>query len=264
MKQFKRYLYLAAVALLAAACSKDSSSPGSGGYADGGGSGSGIGGSMARFTVHGDHLYTVENDKMKVFDISIPDKPYRLPSKDQTLDAGAETIFTLDTLLFIGSQSGMYIYNISRPEFPVRLSLTLHIKSCDPVVASGKYAYVTLNSNSSWCGRTSNLLQVYDISDPRSPSKVTELPLEGPRGLGIAGDTLFVCDNGIKVYDVRNPRTPTWIDDLDHIREIAGIRAYDVIPLEKTLLVIGEDGLYQLDHTGPRLTFISKIAVKRD
>ena len=264
MKQMKTYLQIAAIFLLAAACSDDSSTCG-GGYSDGAGNeSSGQAGSMARFTISGDYLYTVDNDVMKVFDISIPESPYHLPSKNQNLEAGAETIFTLDTLLFVGSQNGMYIYDISRGEFPRHLSTTLHIKSCDPVVAADTFAYVTLNTLNSWCGRDANCLQVYNISDPTRPRLVKEVPLQGPRGLGVAGNKLFVCDQGVKVFDVTDPTEPVWTDDLDHIREIAGIVAYDVIPLATTLLVIGEDGFYQIDHSGDRLAFISKIEIKRD
>jgi hypothetical protein len=264
MKQYKHLLRVAAIALLAAACTQGESSGDLDYSSDGGESGSGQGGSMARFTISGDHLYTVDNSTLKVFDVSIPDKPHYLPSKDQEMTWGIETIFTLDTLLLVGSQNGLYIYNISRPEFPDHLSTTLHVTSCDPVVASGNYAYVTLNSNASWCGRTSNLLQVYDISNPRFPVRVAEKPLSGPRGLGILGNDLFVCDRGVKVFDVSDPLNPYWYDDLDHIREIDAISAYDVIPLPSTLLVVGEDGLYQLDHSGERLAFTSKIEVKRD
>ena len=229
-------------------------------------SGSGQGGSMARFTIKGDHMYTVDHQTLKVFDLSIPDKPRYLPSKDQELLVGAETIFTMDTLLFIGSQNGMYIYNIARPEFPQELSMTLHIKSCDPVVAQGNYAYVTLNSASSWCGRRSNVLQVYDISDPSYPVMLKEMasPFKSPLGLGVDGNRLFVCDQGVKVFDISRPEDPVWVDDLDHIREIGQIKTYDLIPLGGLLLVVGEDGLYQFDYTGERLSFVSKMEVTKE
>ena len=107
---------------------------------------SGQGGSMARFTIKGDYLYTVDHQTLKTFDISSAESPEYLKNKDQYLDFGVETIFTMDTLLFIGSRTGMYIYNITRPDFPQQMSYTPHITSCDPVVASGNYAYVTFYS----------------------------------------------------------------------------------------------------------------------
>jgi hypothetical protein len=222
----------------------------------------GQGGSMARFTINGNHLYTVDNSKLHVFDISRPDNPVYLPQKVQYMEAGIETVFSMDTLLFIGSQTGMYIYNVTRDGFPQQIAYEPHITACDPVVASGCHAYVTLNSENVWCGRASNELRVYDISDPYNPELVhTERGFMHPRGLGIDGSRLFVCDDGLRIFDVSNPARPRWIDDLTHLPDAQGIDAYDVIPLNGTLLLTGADGLYQFDYRGEKLVFLSKIEV---
>jgi hypothetical protein len=223
----------------------------------------GRGGSMARFTVHDDYLYTVDNSTLKIFDLSEPEQPEYLDRKDQQLDFSIETIFNMDTLLFIGSQDGMYIYSVVRPEFPQRLARVSHIRSCDPVVASGNYAYVTLNSQEVWCEGSSNVLNIYDISDLRNPElKVTE-PLNYPKGLGVDGNKLFVCDAnlGIKVYDISDPVRPSWIsgDDLSEIPEASGITPYDVIPVNGLLLASTDKGLYQFNYTGEKLKFVSAI-----
>lgn len=242
------------------ACSDDS------GYSFGSDmNGGGQGGSMARFTISGDYMYTVDMQTLKTFDISSADKPRYLDYKDQELRFGVETIFTKDTLLFIGSQDGMYIFNITRPEFPQQMSMVSHMRSCDPVVAEGNYAYVTLNSENTWCGRRSNRLEIYDISNPYKPKVICEYAFnKPPRGLGIDENKLFICENGIKVYDVSNPEKPVWIDDFSNIPEVHGIDTYDVIPLNGLLLVIGADGLYQFDYSGERLAYISKIDIKRE
>jgi len=229
-------------------------------YSDSNG-GSGKGGSMARFTINGNCMYTVDQQTLKLFDLSNPAQPIYLERKDQKLNFGVETIFSMDTLLFIGSQDGMYIYDVTRPEFPQQLSFVSHIRSCDPVVASGNYAYVTLNSEQTWCGNTTNVLNIYDISNLRSPVlKVTE-SLNHPKGLGVDDNKLFVCDArmGVKVYDVSNPLTPIWIDDWSHQPEVGNATAYDVIPVDGLLLVTTDGGLYQFDYTGEKLRFVSKI-----
>jgi hypothetical protein len=222
----------------------------------------GQGGSMARFSLSGDYLYTVDFNTLKIFDVSNAETPEYLEGKEQYLDFGVETIFSMDTLLFLGSQTGMYVFNIARPDFPQGLAQVSHITACDPVVASGAYAYVTLNSEHSRCGRLSNELLVYDISNPREPRLVhTETGFKAPRGLGVDGSKLFICDNGLKVYDVSNPAQPVWTDDITDIPEAAGIDSYDVIPLNGALLLTGANGLYQFDYTGESLSFISKIEV---
>jgi hypothetical protein len=257
MKTLQKLLFatLVCVAVMAA-CTEGGES-----YSDGGSSG--IGGSMARFTINGDYMFTVDNSTLKLFDLTNPAQPEYLERKNQNLNFGIETIFSRDTLLFIGSQDGMYIYNIARPEFPQKLSQVSHIRSCDPVVASGDYAYVTLNSERTWCGNASNVLNIYNISNPRSPELVFNTGLNYPKGLGVDGNKLFVCEaiQGIKVYDISDPIAPIWCDDLSRIPEANGIKPYDVIPVGGLLLSSTDKGLYQFDYSGEKLKFVSKITI---
>jgi hypothetical protein len=226
----------------------------------------GRGGSMARFTIHDDYLYTVDNSTLNIFDLSNPAEPFYLDRRNKTLDFNIETIFNKDTLLFIGSQDGMYIYSIVAPDNPQPLSYVSHIRSCDPVVASGNYAYVTLNSQNTWCGGNTNALIVYDISDLRNPVEKYTVNLDFPKGLGIDGNKLFVCEakRGIAVYDVSNPVAPVWKDDLQYITEANGVTPYDVIPADGLLLTSTDKGLYQFDYTGAdfKLKFVSKLLIK--
>ena len=248
-------IILLSIAAIAFACSKSDSHSNYSNAESGGGKG----GSMARFAVHDDILYIVDQISLKTIDISSPESPKYLQGKEQTLSWGIETIFPMEDLLFIGSQNGMYIYDIKDPEFPSLLSETQHITSCDPVVASGNYAYVTLNSENVWCGQRSNILQVYDITNPEAPVMIKSLSLQSPRGLGVDGNKLFVCDIGLKVYDITSPENIRWIDDVTDIPEIENKDTYDVIPIGGNLLVIGNDGFYQLNYEGEKLTYVSKI-----
>lgn len=223
----------------------------------------GKGGSMARFTVAGDYLYTIDDRTLRTFDISNESKPHYLKTKNKEVGDNMETIFARDTLLFLGSRSGMYIYNIARPEFPSFIACAEHFTSCDPVVATDHYAYVTLNSNSWQCGRGADLLDIYDLHDISKPEHVfRSMDFNHPRGLGIDGNKLFICDNTLKVYDISNPVLPVWIDDTSHLPEAEEMDAYDVIPMNGLLLLIGETGLYQFDYRGEKLAFVSKITVK--
>jgi len=91
---------------------------------------------MARFAIVGNYLYAVDNNTLKVFDISVPAYPVYLKSKN--IGNGIETIFPKDSLLFIGTQIGMLIFELTNPTNPLQISSYQHIYSCDPVVAAGE------------------------------------------------------------------------------------------------------------------------------
>lgn len=252
----------AAVALASFACDVASSeSPGSGE-----GSSEGIGGSMACFTIMGDYIYTVDDRTLKTTRISDPAHPEYLEFKDQDLGFDIETIFPYDGKLFIGSRSAMHIYDVSLPGFPSKISVTNHFTSCDPVVAAGNYAYVTLNGDNTTCRRGEDQLQVYDITDLKKPKmEYTDTSIRVPKGLGVdlAAERLFVCcKGGLKIYDLSDPAHPVWMDDLTNIGGIANIDTYDVIPRNGLLIVIGSDGLYQFDYTEENISFVSKIDLR--
>ena len=211
---------------------------------------SGKGGSLARFTIAGNHLYSVDNTNLKLFDLSNPASPQF--SNDIHIGVGIETIFPKGNILFIGSQQGMYIYDISVSGSPSKISDYQHIVSCDPVVVEGNYAYVTLRSENNRCGRWTNELQIIDISDLSHPDLIKTYSMTNPKGLGIEDNVLYICDNGIKVYDATNAPTIQY-------QGFHNISANDVIIIDDILLAIGDDGLYQYQRVGFDLTFLSVL-----
>jgi len=251
----KKILYFAVMALFSVSCAKDGGSNGSGG-ADG------KGGSMARFAISGDVLYTVSTDSLKLFNIEEAANPRHSSQRDLKIGFDIETVFPMDTLLFIGSRSGMYVYDIKEPRFPIRLAEVSHIRSCDPVVAQDDYAYVTLNTNFSSCGASvNNVLQIYDISNPLEPVLKRSVPMNGPTGLGVDETKLFVCDRGLKVFNISDPLNIRQIDDLADMTEVDVRSAYDVIPVNGLLILVAKEGLFQFDYTGDRLKYVSKITI---
>ncbi len=219
--------------------------------------GAGVGGSMARFTVAKDYLYTIDDFNLHVFDITTRDNPKA--GAEIAINTSIETIFPYEDKLFIGSQNGMHIYDNTQPENPVFLSTYQHVTSCDPVVVQGDKAYVTLREGTP-CQNAPNQLEVVDISDAKNPRLVQSYTMEHPHGLGIDGNTLFLCEGefGLKVFDATNDRK---IDQnlLAHFKDI---HAYDVIPLNQVLMLIGDDGLYQYDYSNPKdIKLLSKITM---
>lgn len=218
---------------------------------------SGTAGSMARFALYDNYLYTVNSSTLQLFDIKNPADP-QTGNKIQ-LGWGIETIFPYGDKLFIGSQTGMHIYDNRNPQKPERMSVFQHARVCDPVVVHGNIAYVTLRSGNTCQGFT-NQLDVVDISNLFSPKLIKSYPMRNPHGLGIDFPNLFICEGayGLKTLNASDAQN---INLLEHIEKLD---AYDVIPLGKSLLLIGRDGFYQYDYSNPRkLRLMSKIPVQR-
>ena len=217
----------------------------------------GKGGSLARFAIYDNYLYTVDFSTMRLFDISTPSNPVK--GNEIKMGWGIETIFPYQDKLFLGSQTGMHIYNNVNPSSPTFLSMFAHVRTCDPVVVEGDYAYVTLRGGSE-CGGFTNQLDVIDIKDLSNPTLIKSYPMKSPRGLGIDNATLFICEGefGMKVYDATDPLKI----DVNLLKNFTNIKANDVIPLGNVLLVIGDDGLYQYDYSDPKnLKLLSVIPI---
>ena len=212
-------------------------------------------GSTARFTTVGDYLYTLEPYELGVFDLNgAPDH-----LRDISLNRFSETLFPAGDHLFIGTQTGLIIYNVSNPASPVFTSDYNHLSACDPVIVEGNRAYVTLSTGRTCWGQV-NALQVLDISNITNPSLLYEFPMTNPKGLGIDQNLLFICDggDGLKVYDKTDPSTL----DQHLLGQFSGITTNDVIPYFGVLIMTSEEGIYQYDYSNPAsITQLSLIPV---
>lgn len=224
----------------------------------GGDNSAGVGGSMARFMLNQHYLYSVTTPwVLKTLDIS--DAAHMIPVDSVSTWREMETLFRLDDHLFIGTTSGMMIYDLDDPAHPQFVSDINHINSCDPVVVSGEIAYVTLRSGNA-CNNFTNQLDVIDLSDITEPKLLKSYPLFNPYGLGIDDDLLFICDgaDGLKVYDASNPLAIA----SNMIAHFEDIDTYDVIPLDGILILIGQDGLFQYDYSNPQnIVLLSHISI---
>lgn len=204
----------------------------------------GIGGSMARFTLVGDNLFAVHNNILKQFMIGTV--PGITTGTSTPISYQVETLFPNGENLFMGTTTGMVVYDISTPSSPQFVSVFQHINSCDPVVIEGDYAYVTLRSGTQ-CNGFSNQLDVVDISSLQNPFLVKSYEMVNPHGLGIDNKILFICDGtaGLKIYDAADPLKISQ----NQLAHFENIQTFDIIPYNGIALMIGADGLYQYDYT---------------
>ncbi|MDB9882195.1 hypothetical protein OAD66_03580 [Bacteroidia bacterium] len=244
--------------ILAVGCSEDGTSPSrdssSGGTSEnsGSGSGTGQGGSVARFTIAKEHLYVATENSIFTYSLANPAEPKFVSNQQQWTIV--ETIYSMNDYLFLGTQTGVIIYSIENPSTPVYMSAYQHIRSCDPVVAKGKYAYSTLQTNNR-CSRGVNLLDVINIENIHQPLEAHSRPMEKPSGLGISGDYLFVCDNGsLRTFNLANPALPVY----QATRPVDG--CFDVIAKDGHIIVVSAEGITQfsVDSQGS-LTQLSSI-----
>ena len=237
-----------------------------GGYGNGGialnagssGSNStGINGSMSRFSIYNDHLYSVINNYLNVFDLK-GNKPVK-SGADFYIGRNVETIFSYKDNMFMGTPTGLLIYSVKDPLKPVFQSSLSHVYGCDPVVVENDLAYVTVHSGN-LCGQSSNELFIVDVSNIKSPKQLVSYTMTNPKGLGIDNGKLFLCDDGLKIYKVTDPQT-IMSNQLAHY---SGMNGYDVIPQNNILLMIASDGLYQYNYSDlNNIRQISKIPIEK-
>jgi hypothetical protein len=218
---------------------------GSSGVNGAAGSAYGVGGSMARFGLYKEFLYIVNQNNLMTFKLNSNSQVSLLNTA--YVSWNVETVFITDQHLFLGTQNGMIVQSLEVPERPSQVGSFSHMTACDPVVIKGDLAFVTLKGGNS-CGGTLNQLDVIRMSN--NYSKFTLLksyPMYGPQGLGIDDELLFICDGdaGLKIYDATDPL----MINQHLVASFPSINAYDVIPMNNYLFMIGETGFLLYDYT---------------
>ena len=203
----------------------------------------GIAGSYARFGLHDQFLYTVDNFMLRTWSLQNP----TCPSRRDSLYVGwnIETIFPWKDRLFVGSQTGVFIFNNTNPARPVQEAVFNHATGCDPVVCDENNAYVTIHGGTN-CNGTFNQLDVIDIKNLPNASLSKSYPMTKPMGLSVTNEHLFLCDDGLKIFDKSDPLNMV---QLSHLKNMT---TYDVIAFsDEHLMVIGDGGFYQFDVSNP-------------
>ena len=216
---------------------------------------SAISGKYNTMKIVGDYIYAVTDAELVTIDKSDADNPVEIDR--QELGSRIENLYEAEEVLFIGSETDMFIFTLKSNGIPELQSETAHVISfndevevCDPVVANKDIAYVTLSSEqvdgSQPCGGTVwiNELRTYDVSNLTSPELVNTVALDSPQGLSVDGDFLFVT----------NLNANTNIYKVDHKGglSLAGVimgEAHDVIAKDGKVLIVSKTEINQYDYT---------------
>lgn len=218
------------------------------GAGNGASTGTSSGGSMARFTIVDNYLYTLNFNTLQVYNISDPTNP---DSYGQfTMPWTVETIFpwkdpaTGYDYLFMGASDGVYVYSITNKLWPKQVSQLVHARSYDPVVVKAPYAYVTLRDGNFQEGPRSRL-EVIALNSLTNMQVIKTIGMDSPYGLSAQDNYLYVCDgsDGMDIFDISDPTNTV------KIKRLQGFNAYDVITTQPSMIITGNDGvrLYSLE-----------------
>lgn len=257
MNQFHKHALIilsVAAALTLSSCSDGSGSDTS--SADGGSGQTGTAGSTARMIIDGDYLYAISGRTVQLFDISQPATPVAWNQVDVGLDI--QTLFPYENYLLVGAADGIHILDNTDPGSPRDVGDFRHAITRDPVVAQDDIAYATLRRDDTQAGNgIVNQLNVIDISNVEVPELLQIQPLEGPSGLAVRAERLYVCDGsaGLKIFDISIKQEPVFT----HV--LSEVECSDVIATDDTLHVIGPLAYSQYNTAlAPRPQLMSSIA----
>ncbi len=212
-------------------------------------------GSLARMLVNGDNFYLLAGSVLKSISVATLGDPVLIGTTAVGQDV--ETLYIHGNYLLIGAQTGVRMYDLSNPDHPAFLSSFSHAWQCDPIVAEGDTAYVTLRGGAG-CNGFANQLDILDIADISAPNLIKSYALENPYGLGVDNNILFIADGyaGLKVFDVTDPLS------MMKIKQFPDTDARDVILYQNRALITGFDGIFQYDYSQlDNIFLISSIPV---
>ena len=247
MKQHQIIILIVCTLFFTIACNKNSGSDNS----SSGSSQTGQNGSLSRFVIVNNYLYTISNDALSAYNISNASTP--VYKSKVSVGFAIQTIFSYQDKLFIGSNTDMFIYSLANPEAPTKIAAVAYfVRGKDPVVAVDTVAYSTVRNEFG-----GGVLNCFNIKNINQPVNVISLPMINPYGLGIKNTSLYVCeaDSGIKVFNIANAYAPVLLKTL-RFNETA----YDVIITGNILVCYIKSGIAFFDIANAASpVFISSI-----
>ncbi|MEW5796650.1 MAG: hypothetical protein AB1772_09870 [Candidatus Zixiibacteriota bacterium] len=166
-----------------------------------------------RAVLDGSVLYLAQVSGLQVYSMSDPCNPVKI--WQQFISSGVKDIAVFGTHLYLDrGRSGLYIYDISNPEYPI-------LKDSTELTGSGRRL---LCSASNYLFRAcDDQVQILGIGDPFSPTLVSTLqypesesPVSYPMfGLAVSGNILLVGALDLLVIDISTISQPAVLSRVD-------------------------------------------------
>jgi hypothetical protein len=141
----------------------------------------------------------------------------------------------------------MYIYGTNNPDMPNKIGELNHVRSCDPVVVEGDYAYVTLSRGNVCSLNAVDELKVIDVSNLSTPKLIKDYPMYNPKGLAIENNKLFICDGseGLKIFDATDKKNI----DLNKIATFKDGTMQDLILDRGKIITVTNNAIIQYSYS---------------
>lgn len=209
--------------------------------------GTGVGGSLAKFTISNNQVIVLNGNEVKQYDIL---SNGQLSEKNTLQISGQlETIFPYADKILIGSDNAVHFLEFDSDGLLSLLSTYDHLTACDPVVASNGIAFSTLKVSDCRAG-TDDFLEAIDISDISNPRVLRVYDTQAPFGLAIKGSFLFVCEKGGLTMYSFNPEGN--LVEMDFMT-IDGAIPLDIIINNTYLIVRTDQGIYNVGFSDTQL-----------
>ncbi len=206
--------------------------------------GDGVGGSYAVFAIIDTFLYVVDEQYLVTFSIAKPDSLHRLSYID--INWTIETLYPMESHLYIGGTNGMYIIDRSDGADPKLAGSVAHFRACDPVVVRDSTAWVTLRAGNR-CGSAANELWTIAVNDPYQPKLLHTTAVKTPYGLAVQDSLLYVAngENGYSLYRAVGASEP------ELIRQWNDYSVKDFIWQGNRLYMMGFNAVYIVNVDNP-------------
>lgn len=220
----------------------------------------GKGGSETRFALNENYLYIARGNALTPVDLTQASNPVVKEPVGYTGYPDFETVYAYQGFLYVGTADGVLILNNTiSPTTPYFVSFaSRNVRGCDPVVVQNNFMFSTVRTGTVCNQFGQSALFIHDVTDKTAPRPEFNKILEQPKGLGIDGNLLFICqgDKGMAVYN--------WDESskkLSYLYQKIDLYAFDVITGNNTLIVAADNGLYLYDYTDPNnIKRLSKVA----
>ncbi|MCO6459779.1 MAG: hypothetical protein J5I59_00110 [Saprospiraceae bacterium] len=247
----KKFILLLAFASLFIGCDKEIQSVGESANS----SGNGKSGSTASMITYGDYMYFIDNSILRTMSLTDPAHPVQ--TSQVNIPGIAETLFAFEDALYVGTRTGVLVYDLTNKAQPVYQDNAFHWPAHDPVVVQGNYGYSTTRWGDQE-GSGGGNLTVLDVSNRLNPITLYSIPQEYPYGLGISGEYLYVCNGsfGINIFKINQ-----FNSQVDFVSNIKTDAVYDCIPSEELLICQMSTGIGIFNISTPdKPVLISKIS----